>query len=271
MRLVRSALSAAVAVLLLPAVAGVAQAAPPGNDTPSGATAVTALPTTITQDTTEATTDALDAALNAGCGAPFTNNSVWFTYSDADGGGVVADMSNSSYTGGFMVTEGDPSQGNLVACGPTTVGFTASPGQTYYVVAFSDTVTDGGTLAVTFDQAPPSPEASVTVDPRGVAYKDGSALLTGTYSCLNADDFSSDVDGTLTQTVGRVKITGWFFVAPLSCDGAVHPWEALVTSDNGLFRGGKGATVAFTWACGVFECSVGYGEQAVQLSSGKKR
>ncbi len=271
MRLVRSTLSAAVALLMLPAVAGVAQAAPPANDTAAGATAVTALPTTITQDTTEATTDALDAALNASCGAPFTNNSVWFAYTDPDGGGVLADMSASSYTGGFMVTEGDPSLGNLVACGPTTVGFNTSPGQTYYVVAFSDTATDGGTLEVTFDQAPPSPEATVTVDPKGVAYKDGSARLTGTYSCLNADEFSSDVDGTLTQRVGRMKITGWFFVNPLTCDGAVHPWEAVVTSDNGLFRGGKSASVAFTWACGVFECAVGYAEQTVQLSSGSKR
>lgn len=30
------------------------------------------------------------------------------------------------------------------------------------------------------------------MDPRGTAYKDGSARLTGTYSCTNADDFYSD-------------------------------------------------------------------------------
>ena len=144
------------------------------------------------------------------------------------------------------MTEGDPAAGNLVACGPTTVGFSTSPGQTYYVMAFSDSATNGGQLEVTFDEAPPAPEATVTVDPQATAFKDGSAKLTGTYSCTNADDFASDVDGTLTQQVGRVKITGDFFVNPLQCDGAMHTWEAIATSQNGLFRGGKGATVAFS-------------------------
>jgi hypothetical protein len=32
------------------------------------------------------------------------------------------------------------------------------------------------------DTAPPMPELSVSADPRGVTYKDGSAQLTGTYS-----------------------------------------------------------------------------------------
>jgi len=270
MKLLRSTLSAAAALMLLPTMALAASAAPAPNDTVAGATAITALPTTITQDTTGATTDDLDAALNAGCGAPATNASVWFSYTDPDGGGVLADMSASSYTGGFMVTEGDPSLGNLVACGPTTVVFSTEPGKTYYVVAFSDTATNGGQLTVLFDEAPPAPEATITVDPRGTAYKDGSARLTGTYSCTNADDFYSDIEGNLTQRVGRVKINGFFFVNPLRCDGAVNSWEAVAYSDNGLFRGGKSATVAFTFACGAFECGVGYTEQTVQLSTNKK-
>lgn len=138
------------------------------------------------QDTIGATTDDLDATLNAGCGAPATNASVWFSYTDPDGGGVLVDMSASSYSGGFIVTEGDPSLGNLVGCGPTTVVFSTEPGKTYYIVALSDTATNGGQLTVLFDEAPPAPEATITVDPRGTAYKDGSARLTGTYSCTNA-------------------------------------------------------------------------------------
>lgn len=270
MRLLRTTLSASVALIMVPGLALAAQAAPAPNDTAGSATVITALPTAISQDTSEATTDALDAALNEGCGAPFTNASVWFSYTDPDGGGVLADMSGSSYEGGFIVTEGDPEEGNVIACGPTTVGFATSPGQTYYIVAFSDNATNGGQLEVLFDEAPPAPEATVTVDPKGIAYKDGSARLTGTYSCANADDFFSDVDGTLTQRVGRMKINGFFYVSPLQCDGEVHTWEAIAYSDNGLFRGGKSATVAFTWACGVFECAVGYTEQTVQLTSSRK-
>src|SRR6476619_3193826 len=150
--------------------------------------------TTITQDTSQATTDSVDAALNAGCGAPATNASVWFKYTDVDGAGFIATMENSDYSGGFFVTEGDPSLGNLVACGPTTVGVQTTPGETYYVAAFSDTNVIGGNLEVIFDKPPPMPEISVSADPRGVTYKDGSAQVTGTYSCSNADGFDSEID-----------------------------------------------------------------------------
>ena len=270
MKLTRSILALGTALLLVPGVATVAQAAPPSNDTVAGATVVGSLPTTITQDTREATTDATDAAVNASCGAPMTGASVWFAYTAPTDGGVIADMSASSYAGGFIVTEGDPANGNLVACCPTTVGFATTAGQTYYIVAFNDSANTGGDLVVTFDQAPPPPEISLTVDPRGYATKDGSARIGGTYSCTNADDFYSDIEGTLTQRVGRVKINGMFFVNPIQCDGATHRWDAVVTSDNGLFRGGKSASVTFGFACGVFECAVGYSESVIQLSSGKK-
>lgn len=264
----RAALSAATALALIPTVAvSAAHAATPSNDTVSGATEISSLPTTITEDTTQATTDSLDATLNNDCGAPATNASVWFKYTDVDGAGFLATMENSDYSGGFIVTEGDPSSGNLVACGPTTVGVQTTPGETYYVLAFSDTGLNGGNLEVTFDKAPPMPELSVSADPRGVTYKDGSAQLTGTYSCTNADGWNSEIDGTLTQRVGRVKITGDFFVYPLECDGAAHAWSAQVFSYNGLFRGGKAASVTFGFACGVFDCSEGYAEQTVQLSS----
>jgi hypothetical protein len=268
MNLLRACVSTAAALLLVPTVAVSAHAADaPPNDTLSGATVISSLPTTIGEDTSAATTDAVDAKLNANCGAPATNASVWFQYTDTTGEGFVATMANSSYSGGFMVTEGDPAQGNLVACGPTTVGVHGTPGATYYVVAFSDTATNGGQLAVTFDKAPPMPQISATADPKAVANKDGSATLTGTYTCSNADGWSSDLEGTLTQRVGRVKIVGYFTAYPLSCDGAAHPWSALVTSDNGLFRGGKAASVTFGFACGLLDCAMGYSEQIVQLNS----
>jgi hypothetical protein len=67
-----------------------------------------------------------------------------------------------------------------------------------------------------------------------------------------------------------VKISGFFFVEPLNCDGSLQRWEAIVTSENGLFRGGKSANVTFAFACGLFDCAVGYTEQTVQLNSSRK-
>src|SRR5262245_37353120 len=115
----RILVAAAAAPLLLPAGASAASAATPGNDTPSGATVVSTLPTTITQDTTEATTDGLDASLNGQCGAPVTNGSVWFTYTDTTGEGLAVDVTASDYSAGIIIVAGDPSAGgSLVTCGP---------------------------------------------------------------------------------------------------------------------------------------------------------
>ncbi len=269
MRTPRALLSASIAVLLLPVMALSAHAAPPTNDTPGGAVVITTLPTTLVQDTTEATTDALDRDLNQMCGAPATNASVWFVYTADDSPGFLVSMENSDYSGGFMVTEGDPALGNLVSCGPVAVAVYTVPGETYYVTAFSDTAVNGGLLEVTFEPAPPSPEISISVNATGQSLKDGTAVLTGSYTCQNAVD--GGIDGTLTQSVGRFKITGYFGFYPLLCDGTAQAWTAYVVSDNGLFAGGKGASVSFGYACGSFECATSYTEQSVKLSRGGGR
>ncbi|WP_076259182.1 DUF6299 family protein [Intrasporangium flavum] len=271
MRAPRLLVALAAAALLAPLGATTASAAPT-NDTVAGATAVTALPTTITQDTSTATTDAVDAGLNQLCGAPATNGSVWFTYTDTTGNGLLVDVSGSGFSAGVAIVAGDPTAGGeLLACAPGAGAARGAAGTTYYVMAFSDTPgVVGGNLVASFSDPGPAPEAMVTVDPRATAYKDGSARLTGTYSCLNADGYASVVQGQLVQQVGRVKVTGEFFVNPLECDGAVHPWEAVVTSQNGLFAGGKAANVTVAFACGLLDCASAFVEQRVQVSRNGK-
>src|SRR6266542_2535438 len=91
---------AAVAALVIATVVnagGSAYAAAPSNDTYPGRVVVGALPFSATLDTTEATTDADDAELNANCGAPATDASVWYQHTAATDSGLVADMSTSSY------------------------------------------------------------------------------------------------------------------------------------------------------------------------------
>jgi hypothetical protein len=73
-------------------------------------------------DTTQATTDSDDAQLNASCGAPATDASVWYVLQGTDQG-VVIDVSQSNYSAGVLVGTG--TQGNLqtVACGPGNCRF----------------------------------------------------------------------------------------------------------------------------------------------------
>src|SRR5262245_58555541 len=128
-----------------------ALAAAPNNDTFATATVV-AIGFSEVLDTTEATTDGDDAQLNASCGAPATDASVWYALDGTDTT-VVVDVSQSNYSAGVLVGVG--SQGNLqtVACGPGAVAFFAAAGTTYYVLAIDDQLGgggNGGLLSISF-------------------------------------------------------------------------------------------------------------------------
>ena len=272
MRVLRSI--ASVAALVATSALGVqpAFAAAPGNDLIGGATTAS-IGFSQVLDTTEATTDANDAQLNASCGAPATDASVWYTINLAADGGVVVDVSASDYSAGVLVGEGTLGALDTVACGPGTVGFFAAAGTTYYVLAIDDQqdgTGNGGALNISFNAAPPPPTVDVTIAPRGtVNAKTGIATLHGTYTCTDAD--SIDIFGDVTQPVGRFAIRGSFEIFDVgTCDGSSHQWSADVFPENGKFAGGKTLTVAFSFACGAFECTDGFTQQTVHLSGGHK-
>ncbi len=240
-------------------------AVPPTNDLKAGAIAVTTLPFSQSVDTSAATTDADDSALNANCGAPVTNGSVWYTYHAAAGvSAITVDISASSFSAGAIIAESDGVGGyHVVACGPGTTGTTVTPGLDYQVLAFSDTPgVTGGTLRLTIDQAV-IPTVSVTVNPRGKVDRSGNALISGTYTCTGADFFS--LFTSVKQAVGRFAILGDGFFDS-SCDGRTLPWTAVVVPYNGKFAGGKAATFTFSFACGALYCADSYTEQAIRLS-----
>jgi len=223
-------------------------------------------------DTTEATTDGDDAQLNATCGAPSTDASVWYALDGSDTG-VVVDVSQSDYSAG--ITVGTGSQGNLqtVACAPGAVAFFAAAGTTYYVLAFDyqgDGGGNGGSLSISFNETPPPPTVDITVNRFGqVNARTGVATISGTYTCTNGDFI--DVFGDARQNVGRFTISGFFgFFEFGTCDGAPHTWVADVFPQNGKFAGGKTMTVTFAFSCGIFECASGFVEQKVQLRGGRK-
>lgn len=268
------AASAASAIVAMMSVGlSSAMAASPSNDTISGATAV-GLGFSQQLDTTQATTDAEDAALNASCGAPRTDASVWYAYTAAADGGVVVDVSRSNYSAGVLVATGTPGSLTTVACGPQTVGFGASAGTTYYVLAIDDQGDgggNGGTLNISFNTAPPPPTLKVSVDPTGtVNGKTGYATIGGTVTCTDA--VFVDVFTQLQQRIGvRATVNGFggFFTDGSLCTGTPQRWTSDVFPDSGKFAGGKSASFTFSFACGTFECAAGYTEQTIKLRGGK--
>jgi hypothetical protein len=261
----------AVAVVMVVAAFAVvtqpAYAAPPANDIPSGATLISALPFTDTVTIDEATTDALDATLNTQCGAPATEGSVWYRFDATEDATLVFDISQSSFSAGALVTVGDPANGNVVTCGPGAVSFPVTAGQTYFIMAFSDTpgVTTG-TLVVNAQAAPPPIVVDVTVDPTGTFHpKTGSATISGTLSCTNETASFAFVQVDLSQRVGRFTINGSNSVNA-ACTGTPQPWSVEVFPFNATkFSGGKTVSVTFAFACGDFTCNSDYEERTVKL------
>lgn len=261
------AVTALMVVAALGAVAQPAYAAPPANDTPSGATLIDPVPFSDVVTIDEATTDALDATLNAGCGAPATEGSVWYRFEATEDGALVFDVSGSSFSAGALVTVGDPAEANLVTCGPGAVSFGVTAGQTYFVMAFSDTpgVTTG-TLVVRAEAAPPPIAVDVTVNPTGTFNpKVGSATISGTLQCSNDIASFAIVDVQLTQSIGRFTISG-FGGTDAVCTDTPQPWSVEVFPFNATkFSGGRTVSVTSAFACGNFSCGVDFEETTVRL------
>lgn len=269
MRTLRAAVAAS--LVLMSVAAAPAFAAPPTNDVYAGAVEVTEpLPFIYEQDTREATTDADDAAINTACGAPATDASVWFTYTPTADLPVVASVEKANYSAGLYIATGGPGDWQVLTCGAPGVVWDAVAGVTYAILAFDfqeDGGGNGGDLILVVDQAPPPPTVELTVDPIATFNaRTGEATITGTVMCDAAGQpvWESGLQVELSQRVGRFVIRGYGW-AMLECDGASRPWSVVVTGDNGLFKGGKAASVSIAYACGEYLCSDQFVESTVQL------
>lgn len=255
---------------MLSILAATARADPPGNDIFSGALPVVGGDSDLL-DTSEATTDSDDAQLNASCGAPATDASVWYTLEGNDTP-IVVDVSQSDYSAGVLVGVG--SQGDLlaVACGPGTVGFYAFAGTTYYILAFDDQFDgggNGGLLEISFDEIL-TPTLDISINRFGrVDARTGIATISGTYTCSNGDFIG--VSAYARQPVGRFVIQGSGYFSDFgTCDEEPRSWSAEVFPENGKFAGGKSLTVTFSYSCGPYTCGESYAEQTVHLRGGRK-
>jgi len=266
MRSIRTAAITAAVGSILVLTGGVAAAAP-GNDTYPGRTVIGSLPFAETVDTTTATTDADDAELNATCGAPATDASVWYEFTAAADGAILVDVSGSSYSAGVLVGTGGPGAWTIVTCGPNAVVLPTTAGQTYAILAIdhqADGGGNGGTLRISVTEAPPPPSIDVTIDPIGSFNpQSGSATVHGTVTCTGPVQFAF-LQTELRQRVGRFTIIG-FGQINVTCDGATHPWSIEMVAENGKFSGGKAADATLAIACGQVLCGIDFEERQVHL------
>ena len=268
MKLASGVATAALTLTAVVATAGPALAAPPSNDTYAGRTVVGSVPLTQSLDTTEATTGADDVELNAQCGAPATDASVWYEITAQTEGGLVVDVSNSSFSAGVIVATGSPGNWTVLSCAPGAVSWFPVAGETYTILVFDDQGDgggNGGVLNVTIDVAPAAPTIDVTVNPVGeFDARTGSATITGTVTCTGEALFSY-LDVEVRQAVGRMSTVTGYATVDITCDGTTYPWSVEVLPVNGKFVGGRAASVTFALACGNIGCGADYQEWIVRL------
>src|SRR4051794_7043568 len=153
----RMALLVAIAVAgVVGSVSAAGAVAAPSNDKIGGAQVVSSLPFKASVDTRGATTDSDDTQVNDSCGAPNTNNSVWYKVTASKSELLTVDTNGSNYSSGVIIAEGKPGALTTDACGPVNAGVEATKGKTYWVLAFDDTG-HGGTLQLSIHGPGPKP------------------------------------------------------------------------------------------------------------------
>lgn len=244
-----------------------ALAAPPSNDTVSGATVIGALPFSEMLDTTEATTDADDAALAAGCGLPATDASVWYSWTNTSdtSDAVTVDVTGSDYSAWVLAAVGSPGSLTLRSCGSDSTSFLAFPGETLFFLAV-DTQRDGGgnggllSIRVLDDE----PSVDVTVDSVGSFDPDvGTARVSGTITC---NGLHNDLSISLSQQVNGLDVVGNFFTEnPVLCDLTARPWTAQISPSTGTFTGGPATAEVGVFACTNIGCTSVQISQPIRL------
>jgi hypothetical protein len=259
-------------VILSLVVAGPVLAAPPPNDTLAGAIEVN-VGTTVTQNTTEATVDALEQSLGDFCGPPALGGPVWFEFTPTEDATIAFDVTESDFSAGVFVYAGTPTPEGVLACGPGSVVVDVLAGETYNIMAIGDGLSPEitGTLVFKVIVAEPPPELSLTVD-KGFVDRQGVVRIVGTITCSSesGDPIFVDLFGDISQRIGRLVVRGFFsnFIE-IPCDGSTTEWEAFAIGENGVFAGGKAATVAIGFGC-TDSCSEAFTEATIQLRrSGK--
>jgi len=242
----------ALALVAVTTTALPASAAAPANDTWTGAVRLV-LGRTVELDTTSATTDAVDRLVNERCGAPYTKASVWYRYKPTVTRRLSVDVSASDYSAGVIVTKGRPTDGRVVACGPRQVVFRAAADIRYYVLAFSDTGTNGGHLVLTLDRLHP-PTLDLTVPSTGAVDRNGVATVTFSVRCTHSSDFF--LGARLAQAFGHTKVTSFAYTEEgPACDGVWHDLQLRFDSDTGLFGPGKALVDVGAENCNELGCA----------------
>ena len=218
----------------------------PANDTIGGATVVKTLPLTQTLDTTGATTDADDAQVNQTCGAPATNNSVWFEYTAGPTDSLLAvDTSGSNFSSGVIIATGAPGALTTQSCNPVSAAVATTPGTTYHILVFDDTGA-GGRLRISIHGQGPVPRNDKLAGATTVQALPFKATLDTTGATTDG------IDTKVNATCGAPSTSHsvWYKYTPAATDKGVFFDAGASTFAAGVIVARMEAGALTTLACG---------------------
>lgn len=215
-------------------------ATPPTNDRVTSPTVITAVPTTITQNTQGATR----ARTDPDC---VGEASVWYSFTPRTTTTVRLVTVGTEYDSLLAVYRGTATEANNIACGDDEILFNAAvqvrlAAGTRYLIAVSSYESGGPTRLSVY--APAALKVSELAVQSAVAGQvSGQLFLTGTIRCSNPS--VADVTIAVSQLVRRRVARGSAEIFPLVCLNTTNTWHVAIDTETGYaFRPRSPAAVS---------------------------
>jgi hypothetical protein len=202
--------------------------------------------------------------------------SVWYSYTASATGPLLATTFGSDYDTSLYVGTADGDGGlAVIGCSDDTrsqqsaVRFDAVAGETYLFAASASPFggATGGSLTFNLEVGPPAQSVELHVETVGSFTGYGTALIRGTVSCAAPATLGSIVIVELLQRVGNRDLPGNAFLDLEGCPAEDVPFEAVVWSPYGKYRGGQTTAQVIYAACSDIEC----GSETVDLRVNLRR
>jgi hypothetical protein len=216
---------------------------------------LTAVPASVTLDTTHATSEPFDPDCSG------TGPTVWFTFRPTESVTLAANTFGSNYdTTLYLATRNQSGTIELLACNDdagddvqSAIRFDAQAGTNYYFMVGAFSAGPGGQLVFNLDHATPLPQLSISVLADGTFDADGRATLYGTATCSSRVD-NLYIDVSLRQLVGRQVFRGWGEAYLERCGTRERSWSVVVSSYDGTFGDEPATATVYASICDDFEC-----------------
>lgn len=218
------------AVLIGPALAAPAEAAPPQNDRASRATLIASVPAVHVADTREATRDAVRRPCVEG-------HSVWYRFTPTMSGRQRISTIGSSYDTLLAVYSGARSPRTRLSCNDDAAGLQSAvrpdlvAGQQYWIAVSSCCGTRGGSMVLRLPQGDTPPSVEMEIEEVTAGAVSGRLRVHGFTTCATPSVVEMVVTASQRVDSGVARGTEFGFLSFCSTDPT--DWVVRIDTETG--------------------------------------